>query len=198
MYAVMDTVVAVPPIRLAMRAGKRSKWLGQGLTEFAIVMPLLIVLLLGIFDAGLLMFGVGTSDFAVGEGARIAAEAGNAADADAQIIQAIQGTALHQPFVQVTEIDIYKLNEDPITGKLTADANGCASNPCLNKYDGNGNPLTIPEPWASSSRNVSNGSSDFIGVIIKYQYNWKSGVLLAAAPLQLNSTSTVRLEPQTY
>jgi Flp pilus assembly protein TadG len=192
----MDTVVAVTPIKLATLADGRSNRCGQGLTEFAIVMPLLIVMLLGVFDAGVLMFGVGTSDFAVGEGARVAAEAGNAADADAQIIQAIQNTALHQPFVQVTEIDIYKLNEDPVTGKLTADANGCASNPCLNKYDANGNPLTAP--WASSTRNVTNGSSDFIGVIIKYQYNWKSGVLISATPLQLSATSTVRLEPQTY
>jgi hypothetical protein len=45
---------------------------------------------------------------------------------------------------------------------------------------------------------VTNGSSDFIGVIIKYQYNWKSGVLISATPLQLSATSTVRLEPQTY
>jgi Flp pilus assembly protein TadG len=192
----MDTVGAVIPIKLALLAGGRSR-IGQGLTEFAIVMPLLIFLLLGIFDAGLLMFGVGTSDFAVGEGARVAAEAGNAADADAQIIQAIQSTALRQPFVQVTEID-YKLNEDPVTGNLTADASGCAGGPCLNKYDANGNPLITPEPWASSSRNVTNGSSDFIGVIIKYQYNWKSGMLLAVTPLQLTATSTVRLEPQTY
>jgi len=192
----MDTVGAVGTIKRAVRAPGRSNRLGQGLTEFAIVMPLLIVLLLGVFDTGLLMFGVGTSDYAVGEGARVAAEAGNAADADAQIIQAIQSTALHQPFVQVTEIDIYKLNEDPVTGNLTADASGCASNPCLNKYDANGNPLTAP--WASSSRNVTNGSSDFIGVIIKYQYNWKSGVLISATPLQLSATSTVRLEPQTY
>ena len=185
-------------MRVSVRGVERPSQRGQGLTEFAIVMPLLIILLLGVFDAGVLMFGVGTSDFAVGQGARVGAEAGNAVDADAQIIQVIQNTALHQPFVQVKEIDIYKLNEDPVTGKLTADANGCASNPCLNKYDANGNQMTTPEPWASSTRNVTNGSSDFIGVTIKYQYNWKSGILLTAAPLQLTATYTVRLEPQTY
>jgi Flp pilus assembly protein TadG len=178
-------------------AGRRLRR-GQGLTEFAIVIPILMFLLLGVFDAGVLMFGVGTSDYAVGEGARVGAEAGNAADADTQIIQAIEKTALHQPFVQVNEVDIYRLNEDPVTGRLTADTSGCAGGPCRNKYDANGTPLLSPEPWVSGTRNVSNGSSDFLGVIIYYQYNWKSGVLLTANPLQLNSSYTVRLEPQTY
>jgi TadE-like protein len=170
------------------------------MTEFAIVMPLLIVLLLGVFDAGVLMFGVGTSDFAVGEGGRVGAEAGNSADADTQIIQAIQSTALHQPFVQVNEIDIYRLNEDPITGALTVDANGCGGMACMNKYSANGNPLPgfSPEPWVAGTRNVSNGASDFLGVTISYQYNWKSGVLIQSGPLQLSSSYTVRLEPQTY
>jgi hypothetical protein len=163
-------------------------------------MPLLMFALLGVFDAGVLMFGVATSDFAVGEGARVGAEVGNAADADAQIIQAIQITALHQPFVQVNEIDIYRLNEDPVTGKLTADAAGCGGKACMNKYDANGSPLVgfSPEPWVSSTRNVTNGASDFLGVTISYQYNWKSGVLLVAQPLPLVSSYTVRLEPQTY
>jgi TadE-like protein len=170
------------------------------MTEFALVLPILMFALLGVFDVGLLMFGVGTSDFAVGEGARIAAEAGNAADADAQVIQSIENTALHQPFVQVNEIDIYRMNEDPLTGKLTVDTNGCGGRACLNKYDANGNPLPgySPEPWVSSIRNVSNGVSDFLGVTIYYQYNWKSGVLLTNKPLQLSSSYYVRLEPQTY
>lgn len=199
-YGVTDTVVAVRPIDLGIVRRDRCRRRGQGLTEFAIVMPVLIFLLLGVFDAGLLMFGVGTSDFAVGEGARIGAEAGNAADADAQIIQALQNTALHQPFVQVNEIDIYRLNEDPVTGKLTVDAAGCGGKACLNKYDASGTPLPgfSPEPWVSSTRNISNGSSDFLGVTIYYQYNWKSGVLLAAKPLQITSSYSVRLEPQTY
>ena len=168
------------------------------MTEFALVMPLLIVLLMGVFDCGVLMFGVATADYAVGEGARVGAEAGNAANADAQIAQAIATTALHQPFVQVKEIDIYRLNEDPGTGALTMDTTGCGGAGCVNKYDPAGTPLLTPEPWVASLRDVTNGSSDFLGVTIKYQYNWKSGTLLSAAPLQLSSTYSVRLEPQAY
>jgi hypothetical protein len=171
---------------------------GQGMTEFAMVMPLLILLLMGVFDCGILMFGVGTADYAVGEGARVGAEAGNAANADAQIIQTIANTALHQPFVQVLEIDIYRLIEDPVTGQLTIDTTGCGGAGCVNKYDAAGSPLLSPEPWASSLRDVTNGSSDFLGVTIRYQYNWKSGSLLSVAPLRISSTYSVRIEPQAY
>jgi hypothetical protein len=68
----------------------------------------------------------------------------------------------------------------------------------VNKYDLTGNPLLTPEPWTATSRDVTNGSSDFMGVTIKYQYRWKSGALIAATPLNLTAKYYVRLEPQTY
>jgi hypothetical protein len=58
--------------------------------------------------------------------------------------------------------------------------------------------LLTPEPWAPAIRDVSNGSSDFMGVTIKYQYQWKSGTLISSGPLVLQAKYYVRLEPQTY
>ncbi|HYM50602.1 MAG TPA: TadE/TadG family type IV pilus assembly protein [Candidatus Limnocylindrales bacterium] len=177
----------------------RGRQRGQGVAEFAIAAPIALVLLVGIIEAGLLMFGVGTASFAVGESARVGAEAGNANDADSQIINAIRNTALgSETIVNVQEIDIQHLIEDPTTGKLSVDSTGCGGGGCVNKYDNLGNPLLSPEPWPSTSRNVSNGSSDFLGISIKYLYRWKSGTLLSATPLQLTATYDVRLEPQTY
>jgi Flp pilus assembly protein TadG len=177
----------------------RGRQRGQGVAEFALAAPIALILLVGIIEAGLLMFGVGTASFAVGESARVGAEAGNANDADAQIINAIRNTALgSETIVNVQEIDIFHLNEDPVTGKLTIDATGCNGGPCMNKYDIQGNALLSPQPWPAAARNVSNGSSDFMGVSIQYQYRWKSGTLLSASPLQLSATYDVRMEPQTY
>ena len=172
---------------------------GQGLAEFALASPVALILLFGIVEIGLLMFGVGTAAFAVGESARVGAEAGNQANADTQIIQSIRGTALTQTgIVQLNEIDIYRLTEDPITGNLAVDTTGCGGAGCVNRYDASGIPLITPEPWPALSRDVTNGSSDFLGVTLKYQYNWKSGTLLSASPLQLTAKYYVRLEPQTY
>jgi uncharacterized protein (UPF0333 family) len=172
---------------------------GQGAAEFALCAPIAVVMLLGIVEAGFLMFGVGTAAYATGEAARVGSEAGNAANADMQVIATIVGTGLGQNgIVKVNEVDIYRLNEDPNTGALTVDTTGCGGGGCINKYDLYGTPLVTPEPWAPSLRDVSNGSSDFMGVTIKYQYQWKSGTLIASGPLVLQAKYYVRLEPQTY
>ena len=172
---------------------------GQGATEFALCAPIAVIMLLGIVEAGFLMFGVGTAAYATGEAARVGAEAGNAANADMQVIATIDATGLGQNgIVKVTEVDIYRLIEDPSTGTLTVDTTGCGGGGCINKYDLYGTPLVTPEPWAPALRDVSNGSSDFMGVTIKYQYQWKSGTLIANGPLVLQAKYYVRLEPQTY
>jgi hypothetical protein len=171
----------------------------QSLVEFALCAPIALMMLLGIVEGGFLMFGVGTAAYGAGESARVGAEAGNQANADAQIVAAILATGIGQNgIVQVTEVDVYRLIEDPNTGKLTVDTNGCGGGGCVNKYDLFGNPLVNPEPWSAGMRDVTNGSSDFLGVTIKYQYRWKSGALIMNGPLNLTAKYYVRLEPQTY
>ena len=178
---------------------RRRAQRGQGVAEFALCAPIALIMLLGIVEAGFLMFGVGTAAYATGEAARVGSEAGNSANADLQVIGTIDATGLGQNgIVQVTEIDIYRLIEDPNTGRLTVDSNGCGGGGCMNKYDLFGTPLINPEPWAAGLRDVTNGSSDFMGVTIKYQYRWKSGALIASGPLSLTAKYYVRLEPQTY
>jgi hypothetical protein len=172
---------------------------GQGVVEFSLCAPIALMMLVGIIEAGFLMWSVGTAEYAVGEGARVGAEAGNQANADSQIVSAVLSTGLGQNGVaNVQEIDIYHLNEDPNTGRLTVDNNGCGGGGCVNKYDLRGNALINPEPWPPSMRNVSNGSSDFLGVTIRYQYRWKSGAMIMGGPLTLTARYYVRLEPQTY
>jgi Flp pilus assembly protein TadG len=181
------------------RLDRRRVSRGQGVAEFALCAPIALIVLLGIIEAGFLMFGVGTAAYATGEAARVGSEAGNQVNADSQVIAVIVGTGLGQNgVVNVTEVDIYRLIEDPNTGNLTVDTNGCGGSGCMNKYDLTGNPLVTPEPWAATTRDVTNGSSDFMGVTIKYQYRWKSGALIATAPLSLSAKYYVRLEPQTY
>src|SRR6202011_4275008 len=130
---------------------------GQGVAEFSLCAPIALMMLLGIVEGGFLMFGVGTAAYATGEAARVGAEAGNAANADMQVIATIDGTGLGQNgIVQVTEVDIYRLIEDPNTGALTVDTTGCGGGGCINKYDLFGTPLLTPEPWSASLRDVTN------------------------------------------
>lgn len=181
---------------------------GQALTEFGIIGPLVLVLLLGVLEVGLLFFSVGTARFAAGEGGRVVAEIGNAWDADNQAIQAIQKTGVGQNgLVQVTDINLFKAANIGGTYQLdTASSCNGTLGGCQNHYDITGtlqngtgspcNPLPNCPPWQPSTRNVTNGSTDFAGVTLSYRYVWKSASFIPAPPVTLTTTYYVRLEPQ--
>ena len=59
--------------------GKRAPSRGQTMTEFALVVPVLMVLIMGVLDGALLMFSVGTARYSSAEGSRVAATLGNVA-----------------------------------------------------------------------------------------------------------------------
>jgi Flp pilus assembly protein TadG len=176
---------------LAITAERRKRSFGQALTEFAIVAPVLFFLLLGIFESGLLLFVVGTARWSTAEVARQESESGNAANADQVSITVLRNSAIGTTTLgSVNEIDIYHLNQQ-LNGSLTVDAAH------YNRYDIYGNPLAAIT-WPSGTRNVRNGQSDFLGITLHYQYNWKTGVFLNGSPLQLQQVYEIRLEPQTY
>jgi Flp pilus assembly protein TadG len=168
--------------------GVRSR--GQTLTEFALIVPVLMLLIMGVLDGALLMFSVGTARYSAAEGSRVAATLGNVANADSQVLGTIRNTVSGTQLFTVDEVDIYKLNQDE-NGNLTQDLAN------TNKYALNGTPLN-GTPWPASSRNTGNGTSDFIGVTVNYTYAWKAGFFAPLGPLKTTAVSYVRIEPQSY
>lgn len=161
------------------------------MTEFAIVAPILFFLLLGIVESGLLLFTVGSARFGTGEMARQESESGNAANADTASIKVLRATAIGTTsLATVSEVDVYHLNQQ-VNGTLTIDALH------YNRYQLDGTPIGAIT-WPPATRNVRNGTSDFLGITLLYKYNWKTGVFLANAPLSLTMVYEIRLEPQTY
>lgn len=160
------------------------------MVEFAFVAPIVLFLLFAILEGSLLLFTIGTSRFAAGQGAIRDAELGNAASADTQAIQAIRtGPLGSTSLATVTEIDIYRLKAQS-NGQLTVDSTA------YNRYRLDGSAISVT--WQPAVRNVRQGFTDFLGLTINYQYQWASGRLLGAGPLQLSQAFDVRLEPQTY
>ena len=60
------------------------------MTEFALVVPVLMVLIMGVLDGALLMFSVGTARYSSAEGSRVAATLGNVANTDSQVVATVR------------------------------------------------------------------------------------------------------------
>jgi Flp pilus assembly protein TadG len=172
------------------RRGRGANGLGQTVTEFVIVMPVLFMLMIGVLDGCLVMFSVGTARYATVQGAQLAAQLGNATTADDQLLTVIRDRIGTTGIFSVTEVDIYKLNQDA-NGNLTPDPVS------FNRYRLDGTPM-IPEPWPAAARNVGNGTSDFLGVTVQFTYTWKAGFLAPLGSLRSTATHYIRLEPQSY
>lgn len=191
---------------LGLSADKRKRSFGQAMVEFAIVAPILLFLLLGTFESGLLLFVVGTARFAASDMARQESESGNASNADQVSLKVVaDGILGTTSLAQIRQIDVFKLNEDPITGVLTPACNAGVTTPpppCTGTYNTyllNGATTDGgPVRWLPSTRSVKNRSTDFVGVRVWYTYNWKTGIFLAPSSLNLNMEVDIRLEPQTY
>jgi Flp pilus assembly protein TadG len=171
-------------------SGTRARSRGQTLVEFALVVPVLMVLIMGVLDGALLMFSVGTARYASAEGSRVAATLGNVATTDSQVLGAVRNIVSGTQLFTVDEVDIYKLNQDG-NGNLTQDLAN------TNKYALDGTALN-GTPWPASRRNVGNGTSDFIGVTVNYTYTWKAGFFAPLGPIKTTAVSYVRVEPQSY
>ena len=174
-------------VRFSRRHGRRR---GQTLTEFALVVPVLCMLIMGVLDGALLMFSVGTARYAATESSRLAAQLGNVSSADSQIVGKVSSAVGTTQLFSVSEVDIYRLNQDA-SGNLTPDLAH------YNRYRLDGTAIG-PVSWPPSSRNVSNGNSDFLGLTIHYSYTWKAGFFSPIGPVVTTADAYVRLEPQSY
>jgi Flp pilus assembly protein TadG len=84
---------------------------GQGLVEFALVLPIFLVLLTGLIEYAFLMNGQLSINYATRDAALIAAEAGNSVGADCVILQKIQDDVTAPAYKSnITQIQIYWTN----------------------------------------------------------------------------------------
>lgn len=165
--------------------------------EFALVSPVLLAMLIGAVEAGLLMFSAASANFAAAEAARAASERGDQIDADTVALSKIQATVVGDTAIlKVNEIDIFKVTPAG-NGTYTpvSDVQVCGGQ-CINRYTADGAPISIA--WLPAVRSVSNTGSDYLAVTINCQYNWLTGFFASLGPVVLSPTYYVRLEPQDY
>lgn len=180
--------------------GRRRSQRGQTLVEFALVAPLLLMVIFGTIEFCFLYQSLNTVNFAAREGARVGAVLGPTdAGADNKIYQAIQtatsgGSGLL--FSQIQMIEIFKSNE---SGAVPAPLASCAQTANEDVYDGQGNACPGTLGWPPSVRNATFNSADYLGVRITFAYNWVTSFVSAArGQLKMTSISIQLIEPQTF
>jgi Flp pilus assembly protein TadG len=164
---------------------------GQSAVEFALLVPVILLLGFGLMEFSLLLFGAGAARYAAGEGAHAASESGADPGADLTAVDAVRATPLGgTSVVTVSEVDIYKV--DLVNGSLQQDTT------LVNRYRLSGTPIGTPA-WLPITRSTAASHPEFLGVTVKYTYNWKEGLLGSLLqPIALTSSSWVRLEPTNF
>jgi TadE-like protein len=205
--------------------GRRRSRTGQSLVEFAVLVPIFLVILLGMLEFGFVFSHHVTLEYATREGARAGAAMADGSPKDAQcltgqltsanvdplVIAAVQ-RVLTSPgsMVDLTQISQIRLYEVTSGGTITGLGNVWRYRP----NDPANPPIPCQTPtqlldfyelsstWPASSRTTGT-APDSIGVSIAYTYQFKtplSGILRligggSASVLQMSDQTVMALQP---
>lgn len=188
----------------SLQTGRRRARGDEGATliEFAIILPLLLLVLIGIAEIGLYFRSYLSASYASREGARVGAFVGDVADADCLILESVGAILSGTDLARIDRIEIFK-----------ADANGNQGLTNTATLVDGGDPLACEEPaapgdgwsrttaWAATSRNTVFGPTsdlDIIGVRVVVDYPWATGFPPFSGTAEINESTITRLEPEAF
>lgn len=171
---------------------------GATIVEFAIVMPLLLLLMIGILEVGVAFYDYLSIEQATLEGVRTASFTGRAVDADCQTVKNIV-TALPNGFLdRLQRVEIY--HADPNGNQIAGQTNTWQYNGGVDPYDCAAS-WTVTETWPAAGRQTVAGPSaalDIIGVRLIMPRNWISNFPPFSGSYVIDEFSILRMEPEVF
>jgi hypothetical protein len=178
---------------------------GAAIVEMAILLPILIMLVMGIFELGAAFKSYLTASNAVREGTRILSARGTDQTSDCvALVQAMEGFTAANDLSGLVRVEIFEASPstgNPIGSTINEYAYGggdpsvCASTP---PNCGSWDCLIRQLP---SERNalVGNGvSPDLIGMRIIYTHNWLTGIPPWTGSITIDEQTISRIEPEGF
>lgn len=173
---------------------RRHTQRGQSLAEMAIVIPVLVFLLMGGFDATVMIADKVTAGYAVRQGARLAAEIGGTQtnplattqQVDMQIVRNVLAVTRGLTSATVLEIDIYA-PADPAGVYQSGDP--------VNQYTISSGGAVSPgkQTFPITNRNQTPPSETSIGVRVVWQYSPPAGIF--PKNMQMNDYAVMKAAP---
>ncbi|GBE21091.1 TadE-like protein [bacterium BMS3Bbin01] len=190
------------------RLRRRNRESGATLVEFALVMPILLLLFIGIMEFGMSFYDFLTVEQAAREGVRTAAFVGTAPDADCQAISAVVAFLPNGFLDRVEYLAIYKANPDGSQDNTNTNrwryAGGDPLDPCadgsVNRWTVNNQPVSTSPPWPPIGRQTVSGSQplDIIGIRIRMTHNWITGFPPFTGSYVIDESTILRMEPEVF
>jgi Flp pilus assembly protein TadG len=189
------------------RKRTRGRSSGQTLVEFALIILPFVIAFFSIVEISLIIASVGSFNFAAREGARLGSIEGRTFPApDNDIIRDVTAHVSGVVMATWTEIDIFRATSDGQCLQTSTGA-GLPSVPVDDPACIKG--VYVPAPgnswvlqsggWDVNDRNDTLTNADYIGVRVKFNYNFLTGFVGAiGTSLSLSSTSAQRIEPQDF
>jgi len=163
------------------------------MVEFAIVFPVVILVVLAICE-----FGLGFKDWlsishASREGVRIAATAGNDVTADISALRGVERALAGQNMSDLVGVTI--ANPDNLSEKTTyqwSESTSCHWIPCPDPAE----PAYVVPIWNPTTRRIAT-PTERIEVSIEFRHEWLTG-MFTSAPSDWTKAVVMDIEPQVY
>jgi len=170
---------------------------GTSMLEFAIVLPVLLLILIGLAEFGLGFRDMLTVNSASREGARVASAVGDDASADCVAIEAAAAALIGVEIDNVQQVWIFKADAagEPVPGvrqvyrpKTTADTADTLV--CSAGW------VQIEDGYPPSTRSVVSSNLDLLGVRVIFTHQWVTQFPPFSGQETWTADTIMRLEPQ--
>jgi Flp pilus assembly protein TadG len=185
---------------------RSSREQGTALVEFALVAPVLILLVFGAIEYGMFFKDYLTVSNTTRTGARVGSAAGSSADADYQILQAVKSaaTALPGGANSIEQISIYKATSTGGGPTSTCQTTSSAADKC-NTYTASAfsqpsskfgcGAGSLDSIWCPTTRQDSQAvGPDYIGVRVKTTHGFMTK--LFGTSRVIGDSVVMRIEPK--
>jgi Flp pilus assembly protein TadG len=181
---------------------------GQAMVEFALVMPVLLLLIIGLIEFSFVWNSRNTVLYAARDGSMLAAEGGSNAGTDCVVLNRIEADVISPATaIRLQQVDVF-----------WSDSNGAQIGTNVNVYDrsgsttcdyGDGTSVTVPYTLTTGGYleadrcevlagcGGSHPTVDMIGVKVTYHHNWLSSFAqITGSGVTFTQSSITRAEPQ--